>query len=162
MSTRPQNEPAATDAGPVLEIVRVFNAPRSLVYAAWTDPVHATKWAPDGMKIVHVEADLRPGGKIRVGMRHENGDEHWESGVYREIVENERLVFTHAWEDAEGRRGPETIVRVEFEDAGHGKTRMTFRQTNFVSVASRDGHRQGWSEAFDDLAAYFDTLNTAR
>lgn len=142
----------------VLEIVRVFDAPRWLVYAAWTDPVHSRKWAPHDMEIIHAEADLRPGGKIRVGMRHPNGNEHWESGVYREIVENERLVFTHAWEDAEGKRGPETVVRVEFEDAGPGKTRMIFRQTGFASVASRDGHNLGWNEAFDDLAAYFATL----
>ena len=152
MSAKPQNDPADE---PVLEIVRVFNAPRSLVYAAWTDPVHSTKWAPRDMKIIHAEADVRPGGKIRVGMRHENGDEHWESGVYREVVENERLVFTHAWEDARGKRGPETLVRIEFEDAGPGKTRLTLRQTGFASVASRDGHRVGWGEAFDDLAAYF-------
>jgi len=78
--------------------------------------------------------------------------------AYREIVPNERLVFTHAWEDDDGNRGPETLVRVEFEDAGPGKTRMIFRQTGFESVANRDGHQQGWSESFDDLAAYFTTL----
>jgi len=158
MSAKPQNAPAAAGEELALEIERVFNAPRSLVYAAWTDPVHATKWAPHGMKIIHTEAELRPGGKIRVGMRHVNGAEHWESGVYREVVANERLVFTHAWEDDEGNRGPETLVRVEFEDAGPGRTRMFFRQTGFSSIASRDGHRQGWSESFDDLAAYFGTL----
>lgn len=162
MPRRPQNERAAGAEETVLEIVRMFDAPRSLVYAAWTDPVHATKWAPHDMKIIHAEADLRPGGKIRIGMRHENGSEHWEGGIYREIVENERLVFTHAWEDGRGGRGPETLVRVEFEDAGPGKTRMIFRQTGFASAASRDGHRQGWNEAFDDLAAYFATRNTIR
>lgn len=158
MSAKPQSAPAAADAEPVLEIVRVFDVPRQLVYAAWTDPVHSTKWAPHDMTIIHAEADLRVGGTIRVGMRSENGEEHWESGVYREIVENERLVFTHAWEDAAGRRGPDTVVHVEFEDAGPGKTRMHFRQTGFASAASRDGHRLGWNEAFDDLAAYFATL----
>ena len=158
MSARPQRVPAATGEEPVLEIVRVFNAPRSLVYAAWTDPEHATKWAPHGMKIISADAELRPGGRIRVGMRHVSGDEHWVSGAYREIVPNELLVFTHAWEDGHGNRGPETVVRVEFEDAGPGLTRMTFRQTGFTSVESRDGHGQGWSESFDDLANYFTTL----
>lgn len=160
MSAKPQNEPQATAGEPALEIVRVFDAPRSLVYAAWTDSVHATKWAPHGMAIIHVEAELRPGGGIRVGMRHENGDEHWESGTYREIVANQRLVFTHAWEDGQGHRGPETLVRIEFEDAGPGRTRMILRQAGFTSIASRDGHRAGWSEAFDDLAAYFATLHS--
>jgi uncharacterized protein YndB with AHSA1/START domain len=110
------------------------------------------------MKIIHADAELRLGGKIRVGMRHENGDEHWESGAYLEIVPGERLVFTHAWEDGNGNRGPETVVHVEFEDAGPGKTCMRFRQTGFGSIASRDGHRQGWNESFDDLAAYFASL----
>ena len=158
MSARPQKTPSAASEELALEIVRVFNAPRRLVYAAWTDPVHATKWAPHGMKIIRAEAELRTGGKIRFGMRHVTGAEHWVSGAYREIVPNERLVFTHAWEDDDGNRGPETLVRVEFEDAGPGKTRMIFRQTGFESVASRDGHQQGWSESFDDLAAYFTTL----
>lgn len=157
MSARPQPENVA-GAEPALEIVRVFDAPRRLVYAAWTDQVHATKWAPHNMRIIHAEAELRVGGKIRVGMRGADGTEHWESGVYREIVTNELLVFTHAWEDGKGGRGPDTLVRVEFEDAGPGKTRMTFRQTGFASVASRDGHRQGWNESFDDLAAYLATL----
>lgn len=153
MSARPQNQQASA-AQLALEIVRVFNAPRRLVYAAWTDPVHAAKWAPQGMEIIHSEGDLRPGGKIRIGMRHENGEEHWQVGAYLEIVENEFLVFTHAWDDAQGGTSPETLVRVEFEDAGVGKTRMIFRQTGFTSAASRDGHGEGWTQAFDSMAAY--------
>ena len=151
MSTRPQPASAANEEL-ALEIVRMFDAPRRLVYAAWTDQAHSTKWAPHNMQIIHIEADLRVGGKIRVGMRGADGVEHCESGVYREIVANERLVFTHAWEDGRGGRGPDTLVHVEFEDAGPGKTRMIFRQTGFGSVASRDGHRQGWNESFDKLA----------
>ncbi len=159
MSARPQNKQAAA-AEPELEIVRVFDAPRHLVYAAWTDPVHSTKWCPQGMRIIHCEGDLRPGGKIRVGMRHDSGEEHWQVGAYVEIVENERLVFTHAWDDGQGGTSPQTLVRVEFEDAGSGRTRMIFRQTGFTSTASRDGHREGWMQAFDSMDAYVTTLKT--
>src|SRR5207244_3027674 len=95
MSARPQPANDVAGAELALEIERVFNAPRRLVYAAWTDQAHSTKWAPHNMQIIHVEADLRVGGKIRVGMRGVDGVEHWESGAYREIVANERLVFTH-------------------------------------------------------------------
>lgn len=157
MPARPQPAKAA-GAEPALEIVRLFDAPRGLVYAAWTDQVHSTKWAPHDMRIIHAEADLRVGGKMRVGMRAPDGAEHWEGGVYREIVPNRRLVFTHAWEDGKGGRSPETLVRIEFEDASIGKTRMTFRQTGFGSAKSREGHSHGWNEAFDSLAAYIETM----
>jgi len=158
MPAKPNPANPAADGELALEIIRIFDAPRSLVYAAWTDPVHGSKWAPQGMQIIHNEADLRVGGRMRIGMRAADGREHWEGGVYREIVPNRRLVFTHSWVDANGDHSPETFVTVEFEDAGPGKTRMIFRQTGFESVASRDGHQQGWSKSFDDLAAYFTTL----
>jgi len=157
MSARPQPaKPAGEELA--LEIVRIFDAPRSLVYAAWTDPVHGSKWAPQNMQIIHNEADLRVRGRLRIGMRSADGTEHWEGGIYREIVPNRRLVFTHSWEDGKGGRSPETLVSVEFEDAGIGKTRMTFRQTGFGSAASREGHSHGWDEAFDSLAAYIETM----
>lgn len=158
MSARPQSEKSAAGEELALEIVRVFDAPRSLVYAAWTDPVHGAKWAPHGMQIIHNEVDPRVGGTMRIGMRRADGVEHWESGVYREIVPNKRLVFTHSWEDGNGGRSPQTLVHIEFEDAGPGKTRMIFRQTGFGSVASRDGHFGGWSEAFENLATYVQAL----
>jgi uncharacterized protein YndB with AHSA1/START domain len=159
MSARPQPANPAAGAELALEIERVFDAPCSLVYMMWTDPVHGSKWAPDGMEIIHNEADLRVGGRLRIGMRAPDGSEHWEGGVYCEIVPNKRLVFTHAWEDGKGGHSPETLVQVEFEDAGPNKTRMIFRQTGFGSAASRDGHDQGWTQAFDKLAAYVEVLH---
>ena len=160
MSTKPQSKQAASSDELALEIVRVFNAPRHLVYATWTDPVHSTKWGPQDMRIIHCEGDLRPGGKIRVGMRHDSGEEHWQVGEYVEIVENELLVFTHAWDDGQGGTSLETLVRVEFEDAGPGRTRMIFRQTGFASAPIRDGHREGWTQAFDSMEGYLITLKT--
>jgi uncharacterized protein YndB with AHSA1/START domain len=134
-----------------LVIKRVFDAPRELVFKAWTDPEHLKQWsAPQGFTIPVAEGDLRPGGKWRSMMRKPDGTELWLGGVYREIVEPERLVFTHAWDDKNGRPGHETVVTVTLVERD-GKTEMTFRQGLFDSVESRDGHQGGWTECFDRL-----------
>jgi uncharacterized protein YndB with AHSA1/START domain len=136
----------------VLEIVRVFDAPRSLVFKAWTDPAHTVRWmGPRGYTATHYEQDQHPGGKWRACLRRdEDGHESWQGGELREVVPPERLVFTFAWDQDDGRPGHETLVTITFADE-QGKTRMTFRQAVFASVESRDGHRGGWSSAFDRL-----------
>jgi uncharacterized protein YndB with AHSA1/START domain len=134
-----------------LVIKRVFDAPRELVFKAWTDPEHLKQWsAPQGFTIPVAEGDLRPGGKWRSMMRKPDGTELWLGGVYREIVEPERLVFTHAWDDKNGKPGHETVVTVTLVERD-GKTEMTFRQGLFESAESRDGHQGGWTECFDRL-----------
>jgi len=133
-----------------LVIERIFDAPRALVFQAWTDRAHMMGWfGPRGYHATSCELDVRPGGAWRGCMRSPEGVEHCASGVYREVVPNERLVFTYAWEE-NGRRGHETEVRITFADHD-GKTKMTFRQAPFETVESRDSHHGGWSEAFDKL-----------
>ncbi|HEU4879116.1 MAG TPA: SRPBCC domain-containing protein [Gemmatimonadaceae bacterium] len=135
-----------------LVINRVFDAPRELVWKAWTDPEEMKQWsAPRGFTIPINEGELKPGGVWRSQMRKEDGTELNLGGVYHEIVEPERLVFTHAWMDESGKPGPETVVTVILTERGN-KTEMTFRQTGFASVESRDGHEGGWNECFDKLA----------
>lgn len=138
-----------------LVITRIFDAPRALVFKAWTDPVHAKHWmGPRGFTATHLEGDLRPGGAWRMCMRRDdNGEELWQGGVHREIVEPERLVFTFAWDKEDGSRGHETLVTITFAEH-QGKTTMTFRQAVFESVGQRDGHRGGWNSAFDRLEEY--------
>jgi uncharacterized protein YndB with AHSA1/START domain len=86
-------------------------------------------------------------------MRSPDGTDHWVQGVYREIVEPERLVFTWAWDDAEGNPGHETVVTVRF--ASHGaKTKLTLHQAVFESVKARDAHQGGWTSCFERLAEY--------
>jgi uncharacterized protein YndB with AHSA1/START domain len=142
-----------------LEIERRFAAPVGLVFAAWTEPRHLRRWsAPHGFELTESEGDLRPGGAWRATMREPDGSLHRLSGDYREVEPPRRLVFTHAWVDAEGRRGPETLVTVHFE-AVEGGTLMRFSQTGFETVWSRDGHGGGWTECFerlDDLLAAVD------
>jgi uncharacterized protein YndB with AHSA1/START domain len=140
---------------PELVMTHVFHAPRPLVFAAWTERQHLERWqgAPEGMTVTTEEADVRPGGTFRICMRSPDGEEHWLQGVYREVVPPERLVFTHAWLDAEKRPGTETLVTITFTERG-GTTELTLRQTGFASGASRDGHREGWASTFRRLSAY--------
>jgi uncharacterized protein YndB with AHSA1/START domain len=154
MTAAAKNEPSE---GRVLYMTRVFDVPRSLVFQAWTRKEHIDRWlAPRGFTIPFSEGELRPGGRWRCCMVSPQGIEHWLSGTYREIIENELLVFTHAWEE-DGKRGHETLVTVRFADLG-SKTRMTFQQATFASVESRDGHAGGWGECLDILADYLATL----
>lgn len=134
-----------------LVITRVFDAPRELVWKAWTDPQHAISWwGPRDYPATRVEMDVRPGGRWRHCLRATaDGRVLWHGGVFREVVAPERLVFTFAWEE-EGERGLETLVTVTFVTEG-SKTRMTFRHEPFQSVAERDGHTDGWGSAFDRL-----------
>lgn len=150
----PKGNSVPTEPQLALVITRVFDAPRSLLFKMWIEGEHLAHWsAPRGFTIPYSEADVRPGGAWRCCMRSPEGVEYWVGGVYREIVEPERLVFTHAFDEEEGKPGPETLVTVTF-GADRGKTRLTFRQTGFGSVPSRDGHREGWSQCFDRLAEY--------
>jgi uncharacterized protein YndB with AHSA1/START domain len=145
-----------------LVITRVFDAPRELVFAAWTDPRHAKRWwGPVDHPATHVEMDVRPGGRWRHRLTStDTGRELWHGGVFREIDPPARLVFTFAWEE-EGERGLETLVTVTFVEEA-GRTRMTFRQVPFQSAEERDGHRGGWTSTFDRLEQHLATPgNTA-
>ncbi len=135
-----------------LKITRTFNVPRERVFKAWTDNDQMMKWScPKGFTTTFGEADLRPGGRYRAGMRSPEGTEYIVQGVYREITEPERLVMTHAWENQAGQPEDETLVTVTFTEHD-GKTTMDFRQEGFKSAESRDSHHEGWSECFDKLA----------
>lgn len=145
----------STETADALELVieRVFDAPRRRVWEAWTDPDQMKQWSsPRGFTVPVSEGELRPGGSWRAVMVKPDGTELKLGGEYREIVEPERLVFTHAWYDEEGVPGPETLVTVLLEERGD-KTAMTFRQTGFASAGARDGHEGGWGESFDKLAS---------
>jgi uncharacterized protein YndB with AHSA1/START domain len=136
----------------VLRLTRRFDAPRELVFRAWTDPAHARRWAgPRGFTATHLEQDLRPGGAWRTCLRRDaTGEELWQGGVYREVVVPERLVFSFAWDGEDGRPGNATLVTVTFAERD-GKTEMTFHQEVFDTMANRDGHQGGWTSAFDRL-----------
>jgi len=148
----------APSADRVLVITRVFDAPRELVFKAWTQSDQLAHWfGPRGFTMTLCKMDLRPGGTYRFGMRTAEGTDHWLKGVYREIIEPEKLAFTSAWTDSEGNpTRPETVLTLSFEDA-NGKTRLTLHQAVFESVTACDMHRQGWSSSLDCLAEYVES-----
>lgn len=137
-----------------LTITRLFKAPRELVFQAWTDPEHLAHWpGPKGFTATSDKFDCSPGGFYRTCLHAPDGSDHWVRGAYLEVSPPERLVFTHAWEDANGRPGPETVVTVILREVD-GQTSMHFHQAIFESVASRDGHEGGWNESFDRLETW--------
>jgi uncharacterized protein YndB with AHSA1/START domain len=137
-----------------LEITRLIDAPRRLVFRAWTQPEHLARWwGPQGFTTIACQMDIRVGGTYRFGMRSADGVEYWKRGIYREIVEPERIVFTFAWEDVDGRPRRELLTTVTFLEEGT-KTRLTLRQVGFTAVGQRDEHVIGWSSCFERFAEY--------
>jgi len=149
------NASTRVETRPELTIRRIFAAPRSLVFQAWTDGERLQQWCcPTGFTIPFSEGDIRPGGTFRTCMRSPQGEDHWLSGAYREIVEDKKIVFTHRWHDEAGEPGHETVVTVTLADAEDGGTRLTLHQAFFVSEASRDGHFGGWTETLGSLERF--------
>ncbi len=140
--------------GHELCLTRVIDAPRAVVFEVWTTPEHLAEWwGPTGFTLPDCQLDFREGGAFRFHMRAPSGDDHWLHGLFQEILEPERLVFTFAWGTAEGATGPETVVTVTLEEIG-GKTRLTLRQTGLESDTSKRDHADGWAEQLERLAAY--------
>jgi len=138
----------------VLVIERVFDAPRRLVFDAWTQSEHMAKWwGPRGFKSTVLRNELRPGGAYRIHMLGPDGD-HWTQGVYREVIPPERLVMVGSWADAQGNpTRPETTLTLIFEELD-GKTKLTLHNAIFESTTARDMHNTGWTSALDCLGEY--------
>ena len=140
-----------------LVLTRLIDAPRDKVYRAWTDPELFKQWfAPRPLTTAAAELDVRPGGANRVVMRTPDGQEMPGRGVYLEVVENEKLVFTDAYQSAWApSEKPFMTVIVTFEEEG-GKTRYTARVRHW-SEADRKIHEEmgfhrGWAQCADQLA----------
>jgi uncharacterized protein YndB with AHSA1/START domain len=141
---------------PSLTLKRRLKAPPDQVYAAWTEPEKIAKWfGPDAGPVDRAEADLRVGGRFTVVFHTLDGEEHHVSGTYREIVPNEKLVFTWAW-----RSTPERIslVTVLIKPEADG-TLLTLHHERFFDAQARDGHLYGWTGSLDKLVAYFVTVS---
>lgn len=154
----PEDTAAPTLEQRTLFIDRTFDAPRELVFKAWTDPQHIVQWwGPRGFKSTVLTLDLRSGGAYRIHMRSPENTDHWSQGIYREVVPPERLVMVGSWADRDGNpTTPQTVATVTFEDLG-GKTRLTLHQV-FETETARDAHRGGWSSSMEVLAEYLATV----
>ena len=157
-----QNSAALTVTTPSdreIVITRVVDAPRRLVFEAWTSPKHVPHWmlGPKGWTMPVCEIDLSPGGAWHFVWRRSDGTEMEMRGVYREITPPERLVSTESW----GGNWPETLNTVLLsEDAG--KTTITLRvlypSKDARDAALKTGMKDGVSKSFDRLAEYLRTL----
>jgi uncharacterized protein YndB with AHSA1/START domain len=141
-----------------LVLTRLIDAPREKLYRAWTEPALIKQWfAPTPWTTPVAELDMRPGGASLIVMRSPDGQEFSNRGVYLEVVENERIVFTDAYSEAWApAQKPFMTVIVTFALEG-GKTRYTARVRHWT-VADRQTHEkmgfhQGWGQCADQLAA---------
>jgi len=137
-------------------LTRVFDAPRSLVFKAWTDPkMMAQWWGPKGFTNPVCELDVRPGGKMLIHMQGPDGAVYPMTGVFREVIAPERLVFSDVAEDLDGNPLLEGETTVTFEEQG-GKTKLTVRSSARAVEPVGDemlkGMNEGWSQSLDRLA----------
>ena len=140
----------ATAVKPSLTIKRRLKAPPAKVFAAWTDPEKLTRWFRPG-DVFDVEATLDPrtGGSYQI-IGKSPGDTHHVSGTYREVVPNERLVFTWAWKSTPERQ---SLVTITLKPDGEG-TLLTLTHEQFFDEAARDRHQYGWNSALDKLDTF--------
>jgi uncharacterized protein YndB with AHSA1/START domain len=140
-------------------MTRVFDAPRRLVFEAWTNPEHLPHWmlGPDGWTMSVCEIDLRPGGAWHYAWSHVDGTEMEMRGVYQEVSPPERLVSTEAW----GGDWPETINTLLLTEQD-GKTAMTstvrYPSKEALDAALKTGMKEGMNLSFDRMEAYLRTL----
>jgi uncharacterized protein YndB with AHSA1/START domain len=147
-------------------ITRVFEAPRDLVFKAWTDPIHlAAWWGPRGFENPVCEVDPRVGGKLRIVMRAPDGAEHPMIGEFREIKPPERLVFTSIATDSFGTVLLDGLTTVTLAEHGDGHTRLTVesRAVARVDYASRmlEGMETGWTQSIDRLGDHLAKMRPA-
>lgn len=137
---------------PSLTLKRKLNAAPERVYAAWTDPEKLARWfGPEGTEIDTIEADVTVGGAYRFVLQESDCSEHEVGGVYREIVENEKLVFTWAWK---GTPEQQSLVTVRIKPDGDG-TILTLIHEQLPDEEMRDRHEDGWTGSFDKLERLF-------
>ena len=162
--TAKKNNPTEEPADRELVITRIFAAPRELVWKAFTECERLMRWwGPKGFTLPVCKIDLRVGGVFHYCMRSPEGQDYWNTGVYREIVEPERIVYTDSFSDAAGNVVPashygmsgdwslELLVTVTFEEH-EGKTKLTLRHIGIPAGEDSDLTEAGWNETFDKLA----------
>jgi uncharacterized protein YndB with AHSA1/START domain len=140
-------------------VVRKFNAPRALVYDAWTKPELVSRWllGPPGWTMPVCEMDVRVGGKFRWRWRNEEGAEFGFSGVFKEVVRPSRLVHTEAYDpgDVGGEMGEALVTAVLTETAGVTTHAMTIRYPSqqVRDAALKTGMTDGMEMSFTKLDA---------
>ncbi|MDB5327287.1 MAG: hypothetical protein JWM57_2856 [Phycisphaerales bacterium] len=158
--------------GKPFEISRTFDAPRDIVWRAWTEQDRLAEWfGPKGARTVSAKLDLRPGGTYHVCMHSAGMGEMWGKWVFREVIPPRRLVWVNSFSDAAGNiaRHPmvpvwprELLSTVTFDEAGPGKTTVTLQWSPINATPEErqtfDGMKEsmtgGWTGTFDRLTEY--------
>ena len=147
-----------------LVLTRILDAPRDKLWRCWTEPELLKKWfCPKPWFVSDARIDLRPGGEFYTLMNGPNGEKFGEPGVFLDVAEQKRLVFTDAFRPGWRPAGkPFMAAEVLFEDAADGKTRYTARAMHWSADARKQheemGFRDGWGKAADQLEALAKTL----
>jgi uncharacterized protein YndB with AHSA1/START domain len=162
-TTTRTERPLPDDASFDVDLTRVFNAPRELVYKAFTDPDQLARWyGPQGFSVPRdtVDVDARPGGQLRLVMVSDS-DPDLRSAVqlrFTEVVESQLLVGTEDWEGIPGQQGPwSSQRRLEFHDQDDG-TRLVLREGPHPAGMA-EGGRQAWESMFTKLDILLEELH---
>ena len=156
-------------------VTRVFDAPRELVWKAWTDPKYVMQWwGPHGFTTPVCEMDFRVGGKFLYCMKTPDGQEFWNGGEYHEIVLHEKIVSSMYFADSKGNKVEPEQYGIEheaiegaydvtlFEDIGNGQTRLTFIGNETMQDAIKSGQLEGMKQILDKAAAIIAELKQAK
>ena len=143
-----KSRPAKKSPDNKLVVKRLINAPREMVYRAWTEPKLMVQWlSPEDVKCRSVELHLKVGGAFRIHMVSKKGD-HIAVGKYKQIVPNKRLRFTWEWEKY---AMPHSLMTIDFEDLGK-RTRVTLIHEGFPDREDLADHKKGWTSALRKFA----------
>lgn len=147
-------------------VTRVFDAPRELVWKAWTDPKYVQQWwGPKGFTSPFCRMDFRVGGKFLYCMKSPDGQEFWNGGEYHEIVPFEKIVSSMYFADSKGNKVEPADYGIEheamedepdmilFEDLGNGRTKLTFIGNETMQNAIKSGQLEGMKQILDKAAA---------
>jgi uncharacterized protein YndB with AHSA1/START domain len=146
-------------------VTRVFDAPRELVWKAWTDPKYVMQWwGPKGFTSPFCKMDFHVGGKFLCCMRTPDGQDYWNGGEYHEIVLHEKIVFSLYFADSNGNKVEPAHYGIEheaiddahdvvtFEDFGNGRTKLTYIGNESMEDAKNSGQVEGWKQTLDKFA----------
>jgi uncharacterized protein YndB with AHSA1/START domain len=140
---------------------RVFDAPRSLVFEAWTKPELLKRWlgVREGWSMVVCEVDLRVGGAYRFVWHGPDGAEMGMGGVYREIEPPERLVATESFDDPwDSGEALDTTVLVEEDGKTTATTTVLYESEEIRDAILESGMARGVAESYDMLAEYLASI----
>ena len=146
-----------TDEKNEMTIIRIFNSTPEALFKMWTIPQQFAKWyGPNGFTIPQCKLDVRPGGVMDVKMKAPNGSIYPSPGVFREVIENKKLVFSLlSHHDDNGDPQMEMLNSLTFEEEEGGKTKMTMHIA-VVKTISGVEHLKGldfaWGQSFDKVS----------